>query len=401
MRSLGLNDTSLRQHGKPWISISQSLFRFPRGTNMNNIAKHLLHFLAGESHEPETGSSPVGPDSDLPRSTLRKLYDDIGHFLFSHRLDLTPLNFGCVHDYLAGGDGSMVDEMDRAIRDRRLSNGWVEDYLAGQESHVVLPDAFHKATGQVEEEMAQCLELLSRSVYQQKSYGDALDECTRTTSPESLMAQLRCLTLQMIEQGRLAEHEMRLSHGRVSELRTTLRSARQASKRDHLTGLPNRRGFERIVETWQGSTGTAGGVLAICDIDHFKLVNDRFGHDTGDRILKFVADQLLGLTKMGHGVARLGGEEFVILMPERTLEQAADDVDQVRLSLGERNLVDSVSETPIGSVTFSAGLMVISKTHPLDPVLRGADAALYAAKHAGRNRIHAMVDREHVLPIRW
>ncbi|MBJ6123352.1 GGDEF domain-containing protein [Sphingomonas mollis] len=339
------------------------------------------------------------PDSAPPRWNLRKLYDDIGLFLFSHRLDLTPLNFGCAHDYVAGSDRRIVDEVNRAIRERRLSNGWIEQYLAGQDSHVVMPDALHDATAQLAEELDRCLDQLGRSTERQKRYGTALDKTVRTASPDVLFTQLRDLTRQMVEQNKLAEIEMRLSHRRVSELRITLRSARQASKQDYLTGLQNRRGFERIVETWQGSQGGVGGVLAICDIDHFKLVNDRFGHDTGDRVLRYVADALHALAEMKHEVARLRGEEFVILMPDRTLDQAAREVNLIRESLGARCLIDRETKLPIGPVTFSAGLTALAKTDALAPALRRADAALYAAKRAGRNCIHAAVDRGQVIPM--
>lgn len=365
---------------------------------LRRASERLLSFLSGPSapNRVDIASAP-----DAKRSPMRKLYDDIGLFLFAHRLDLTPLNFGCAHDYVAGGDPQIVHEVDRAIQEKRLSNGWIEAHLASKDSHVVTPNMLHDATAQLAEELDQCLGLLRRSGDQQAGYGAALEHSVHIASPDDLLTHLRGLTVRMMEQNRLAEREIRMSHQRVGALQITLRAARQASKHDHLTGLPNRLGFERFVETWQGSEGGCGGVLAICDIDHFKTVNDRFGHATGDRVLKNVADALHTLTEKGHEVARMGGEEFVILMPGLALEQAACDVDLIRLSLQERELVDMVTKNPIGAVTFSAGLTAIYKTEAMAAALRRADAALYDAKRAGRNRIHGAVDKERTLALRW
>lgn len=365
---------------------------------LRRASERLLSFLSGPSTPAAVG---IAPAPDAERSPLRKLYDDIGLFLFAHRLDLTPLNFGCAHDYVAGGDPQITHEVDRAIQEKRLSNGWIEAHLASQDNHVVTPNMLHDATAQLAEELDQCLDLLRRSADQQEGYGATLENSVHIASPDDLLTHLRDLAMRMMEQNRLAEREIRMSHQRVGELQITLRAARQASKHDHLTGLPNRLGFERFVETWQGSEGGCGGVLAICDIDNFKTVNDRFGHATGDRVLKSVADALHALTEKGHEVARMGGEEFVILMPGLALEQAACDVDLIRLSLQERELVDIVTKDPIGTVTFSAGLTAIYKTEAMAAALRRADAALYDAKRAGRNRIHGAVDKERTLALRW
>ena len=368
------------------------------GQWLRRASEKLISFLFGRSGRNAVSITPV---RDLERSSLRKLYDDIGLFLFAHRLDLTPLNFGCAHDYISRTDPLIVEDVDRAIQRKRLSNGWVEAYLASQDSHVVTPAMLHDTTAQLAGELDQCLDMLWRSADQQEGYGAVLDNSADIASPDDLLTHLRGLTVRMMEQNRLAEREIRMSHQRVGELQITLRAARQASKHDHLTGLPNRLGFERFVETWQGSEGGCGGVLAICDIDNFKTVNDRFGHATGDRVLKSVADALHALTEKGHEVARMGGEEFVILMPGLALEQAACDVDLIRLSLQERELVDIVTKDPIGTVTFSAGLTAIYKTEAMAAALRRADTALYDAKRAGRNRIHGAVDKERTLALRW
>lgn len=180
-------------------------------------------------------------------------------------------------------------------------------------------------------------------------------------------------------QRRELEHQLRT----IELLRADL--AEQAV-RDHLTGLHNRRhlmsGLTRAV--------TAGGSLsvALIDIDHFKNINDRYGHAVGDAVLIRVATLLSGATNPGELVARYGGEEFVLVLAG---PDAFTRVDALR---------DRVAATPIAlgdgrtvTVTFSAG--VAARTGPETPemLLESADTALYAAKNAGRNRVATITSR--------
>lgn len=347
---------------------------------------------------------PDAPATDVPadprRSELRRLYDDIGQFLFAHQLDLTPLNFGCVQEYLGGDDRRLVADIDQALLDNRLSDGWIEDYLAGRQGSMMKPETLIDLAAQVEGELDRCLMLVSKSAEQATGYTESLSAGTGIANPEAMMAHLVELTREMIEQTRQVEGEMRESHRETSKLRTTLRAARRASELDHLTGLPNRRGFERRVKEMCAAHRDRQMVLALCDIDHFKAVNDRFGHDTGDRVLKFIARELGAIRRKGAEVARLGGEEFVILLPDCPVETAASEIDLLRGALETRRLIDRETQAPVGNVTFSAGVTAIEGgAEGLKPALRRADAALYAAKHAGRNRIYAAGARGELAPV--
>lgn len=152
---------------------------------------------------------------------------------------------------------------------------------------------------------------------------------------------------------------------------------------DPLTGVFNRRHLqarldELTVQTLQRPVVHA--LLAI-DIDHFKPINDRFGHAAGDRVLQQMVGVLAGRKRRGDTLFRTGGEEFCLLLPDTT------EADALKLAETLRELVATPELLPGHPVTVSIGVSVQASAQPPDHWLRQADQALYAAKHAGRNRV--------------
>jgi diguanylate cyclase (GGDEF)-like protein/PAS domain S-box-containing protein len=157
----------------------------------------------------------------------------------------------------------------------------------------------------------------------------------------------------------------------------------RAAATDPLTGLLNRAGFGRAaIEALAAARNGTPSTLAILDLDHFKAINDSWGHAVGDNALLMVADLLREHVRDGDDVGRIGGEEFAILFRGLTHGAAAPVCDRLRTLLAEERLPDS----DIG-VTMSAGLAELCPGLELDPIFEAADRALYRAKAGGRNRI--------------
>jgi two-component system cell cycle response regulator len=155
---------------------------------------------------------------------------------------------------------------------------------------------------------------------------------------------------------------------------------------DPLTGLGNRRYFERQIEPLfdQLERQDKAFSIMVFDIDHFKRVNDILGHDMGDQILKEVAARLVTNMRAVDIVSRYGGEEFMIAMPETTLEEAYIAAERVRAFIaGTPVFVDGKAL----EITTSAGVAEVTKGEQLRDVFRRADAALYVSKRNGRNRV--------------
>lgn len=182
---------------------------------------------------------------------------------------------------------------------------------------------------------------------------------------------------------RLEEHVMTAK--RRAEERA--REATLLASTDELTGLANRRAFLRHLDRQLEASTEFGWSLTIAmfDVDHFKSVNDRFGHMVGDRVLELVAARAVAVVRSGDLVGRLGGEEFGILMPGATAEDAAIVAERLRQTIESPAESDDGSWLP--SVTVSIGVASLETQHNGAELLAAADAALYAAKGAGRNRI--------------
>ena len=121
--------------------------------------------------------------------------------------------------------------------------------------------------------------------------------------------------------------------------------------------------------------------LIMIDIDHFKSINDRFGHDRGDQVLKAVVQRIQTVLRDTDTLARWGGEEFIVLSPQGTCEGVSLLAERLRLTLAESPIEG------VGLVTASFGVACYAAGDTLDALVKRADAGLYAAKHAGRNRV--------------
>lgn len=161
---------------------------------------------------------------------------------------------------------------------------------------------------------------------------------------------------------------------------------RDLASTDPLTGLPNRRAFmERLAQEWSRSRRYETEFsVAIGDVDHFKQVNDRFGHDVGDVVLKGIAELLADRIRTTDCAARIGGEEFALLLPETDREGAGVILDRVRLGIDALVWPIPGLETTISIGFVSCGAVAVDAPEPL---LALADRALYAAKDAGRNAL--------------
>ena len=164
--------------------------------------------------------------------------------------------------------------------------------------------------------------------------------------------------------------------------RELLRRLGREARRDQLTGLLNRRGFEERAGIELQRAHREGASIAIVsfDIDHFKHVNDEWGHEAGDRVLEDLARVFGSVSRGVDVIARVGGEEFVALLPNCEVEDARAYADRVRAEFA----AGGGSDLPRS--TLSAGITAALAPAEIDPLLQRADCALYAAKSAGRDR---------------
>ncbi|GAA4215635.1 GGDEF domain-containing protein [Sphingomonas endophytica] len=326
-----------------------------------------------------------------------RLFARIGAFLAAHRLSPDPAHYAFAYEVVANATGLV------AQRVAELTDGGVR--LTSQDiaslggvsvagTPVDPADDDGTMSGDVDVQQA----LLDRMMFQLDGFGDAMRivhaeandfgrdlqrsaDTMRDMGAEAGIEAITQLTADMIGRVQLAEARLDTALRETEELRTALDEARGSARTDPLTDLPNRRAFD---ETFAALHRDTPVTVAICDIDHFKQVNDNFGHAVGDRVIRMVAQTLA--SEKGMMVARYGGEEFALLFENVRLDDAAQIVERVRRTISERRPRVRETGESIGTISFSAGVAEGRVGEGRAALMARADAALYRAKDQGRAR---------------
>lgn len=373
----------------------------------HGLTDRLTRWARGFSSRPDEEDAPpeqrprAGSATNREVTRRRQLYGEIGDFLFAHDLDLTPINFSVALDYLTGANIGVEKAIKAVLMERgKITNSWVESVAADQRADEVTAESLASMLDKVEDNLGQFTGLMHESRASAKDYGAALQEQARDLidggDNQTVLARLVGLTRSMVEKTRQVESQLRENQKQTQALKSSLETARRAAEHDHLTGLPNRRAFEGVLREELVLARQQGEDLSVafCDIDHFKLVNDTHGHETGDRVLKFVAGLLAKASNDHCHVARHGGEEFVMLFRGKSAAEACEAVDCVREDLATRSLVNRANGERMERVSFSAGVANVLAYEDPRTALKAADRALYLAKEHGRNRVYLAAETE-------
>lgn len=182
-----------------------------------------------------------------------------------------------------------------------------------------------------------------------------------------------------------------LAHSRqeIETLKRELEHARIEALTDPLTGALNRRGFEMQFSRVLAESESSGSAISMImlDIDHFKKINDTHGHLFGDKVIRGVAEVLKANVKGRDAIARLGGEEFGVLLPETPLSGALALADKIRLMVERGRIRRQDGQNEVGGITVSLGVAELDPNEDTVAFINRADQALYLSKENGRNRV--------------
>jgi len=240
--------------------------------------------------------------------------------------------------------------------------------------------------------------ILQAQVSDNEAYSQRLDGANARLAQSQAAGPIGEIVLALIEDNRAmrdklfkVRNQLEESRLRVMRLQTNLERSEEAGMRDVVTMIGNRRFFDMaLAEEMERARETSGDFcLALADLDRFKLVNDRFGHLVGDRLLRLFAEILKQNVRGQDRVARFGGEEFAILLPGAGIGQATEAVQRIRRVLESKQWTLEPSGERVGRVTASFGLAQLRPNETGDDLLRRVDANLYEAKAKGRNCVVA------------
>ncbi|MEM6364695.1 MAG: GGDEF domain-containing protein [Planctomycetota bacterium] len=226
---------------------------------------------------------------------------------------------------------------------------------------------------------------ISAAVRQNMNAAGTVDVAT-DSSPGSSDARLVTLLGQMMSTNEALQSRLAAAESQLEEQTQQIESYLAEARTDGLTGLHNRRAFDKkldeLFEIYR--KGGTTFVLVLIDIDHFKSINDTYGHPVGDVVLQQVATKLEADLSDALMVARFGGEEFAILT-DAPIRLAAQQMNAFRKALAEQTITAGGDTL---QVTISVGLSRPKDDLAIGPLVRRADEALYAAKKVGRNRVY-------------
>jgi len=369
-----------------------------KATQSNEPVGRLLGWLGlrhARGDAPDASHAP--PDGDGSRNLAREaryeLAASITSFLVDNDLDVSPTNLLLAHAAFSGRNPRLARQIvARAQSGDGISQKWLnelDEQDNGQPDRVEIDRLMTRLETNIEAFQANTRE--ARSVT--SDYGTELEQhvvdLEQLEKTGRIVSSLADLAKVMLERTRKAEDDMRKSEDEAKALRRSLDRAKRDAELDYLTGLPNRRAFEALLDRHYKEARAAVEPLSIafCDIDEFKKVNDLHGHEAGDRVIKAIADTLARISDDHCHVARHGGEEFVMLFRGLTPTQAAEKLDDAREALADRRLINRKTDEPFGQITFSGGVADVFGHGDTRAALKAADEALYKAKAAGRNCI--------------
>jgi diguanylate cyclase len=323
----------------------------------------------------------------------------------SLRQSAVPRNYEIWYVYATGYNAPLNKIINETLaRNGKLTEADLEQIYETYLSQIKTTERIDKVGARVIGEIDDVMTLITEALGMSASYDDSLSRATQKLAVAHERDQVKPIvesllqsTHEMRDTNKALENRLSLSKTEISNLQQSLEAIRAESLTDPLTGLGNRKYFDRSIETAVQNALASGEPLSLLmfDIDHFKSFNDSYGHLTGDQVLRLVGMSLKQTIKGQDITARYGGEEFAVVLPNTALRQALTVADHIRRAVMAKELKKKSTGEILGRVTISVGVSMLKPGDDTDSLIERADACLYAAKRNGRNRVICEVDPEY------
>jgi diguanylate cyclase len=320
-------------------------------------------------------------------------------FIGMHRLSANPVNYTVWYEYLLDTQPALKQEIEKHISEKiqitdQLMGAWFETFLSdvdqislkkSQADLIELIAKFADSTSLAEAQVHQFDQTLRHSEQELVESSNSLDAIVSylLDSTKTMQASMEVMK-QQIQDSRLE----------INALQERLESALEEALSDPLTGLINRKGLSNAIENLLLSVESLNSTpsLLMLDIDHFKKINDTYGHPLGDRVIKMVGDILKKQIKGKDTAARYGGEEFCIMLPETELTDAVKVAENIRQTIEKTRINRASDNQEICRITISIGVACYQPDQSITDWFERADSALYRSKNEGRNRVTSFED---------
>ncbi len=313
-----------------------------------------------------------------------------------HEAAFNPVTFTLWYEYVAGINPALAAAIDQALKEgQQIDDNTVvalyQRYIAPSDEAVMA-----QISSEMERLLASVAQSASQTGDQAGAFGDQLNGLNQALASRDVeqlrprLTEVMAGTAVMKSSVDALQQKVSVSQDEINKLRGDLDRATSEALLCPMTGILNRRGFEKKIESLL-SQQTADGhshCLVMLDIDHFKQVNDTHGHLVGDRVLQAVGEILrTAMTDANHAAARYGGEEFALLLPQTSLDHSIELAEAVRNRTKALKIRNRTTQEVLLTVTISGGVTAMKPDDDAASLISRADAALYAAKKAGRDRV--------------
>ena len=345
--------------------------------------------------EPEQ-RAPVGPNLKHVFQNAAKAFD----LIHKYRTPPDPKTYSLWYAYAAGTDAGLIQRVDALLAANKGLNPYDIDSICREFLAEDTGEAERQSIGlAIEKEIESVLQIIQQGVQSSDEFGASLDEASKQLVPHSLSGDdLAALVSGLVEDNRrMAATTQELNQGlkdsrkQIATLHKELEEVQNQCLRDPLTAISNRRAFdERLERAILEATETGENLcLALADIDHFKRVNDTYGHQVGDLVLQNFAAVISQNIKGQDMVARYGGEEFAIILPHTDLFSAYNLLVKIKYNFKNSKVEPEGTGKSVSEVTASFGVVRFEPGMTSRDLIEQADSFLYEAKHAGRDRVKA------------
>lgn len=314
---------------------------------------------------------------------------------------LHPIAYAVWYDYVAQHNPALTTAVDAHLEqhgqlDEAITQSLYFKHVAGSPEQVDLElkvaDGLHRV-------MASMADSAARANSETARFGSSLSRLSQALTSSGptqgdALAETLAETLQMQQAMASLQSRLHDSQREISNLREEVRRARHEALADELTGLANRRAFDQRLAACLAEAmaeASPSPCLVMGDIDHFKAINDTYGHSFGDQVLRAVAEVLRSVLPADGLAARIGGEEFALLLVRGSLGEAQEVAERARQRIGAARVRRQATDETIARVTLSLGVTQLKPGESAREFCDRADQALYGSKRGGRDRVTVLL----------
>lgn len=312
-----------------------------------------------------------------------------------HKLAPTPVNYSIFYSYLSGTSMALNEVIDGIISEKKTFTVAImlelyEKYVNGTaflQQQEKIQKTLEKVMSEASNEIRHVNNGATSFDERLNKYAESLSTTSDAHATALILKKVMQDTRDMVSNNLEIQTRMQETNAEILKMKAELEAVKATAEKDVLTSLKNIGSFDKAIDRVVCNPNKVNATLIMLDIDHFKRVNDSFGHLVGDRVIRYVSGLLSQVVGPDHHISRYGGEEFAILLTNQSIEAAAQLADKVSVTMSNSKLQRKDSGETIGKVTVSAGITVLKSNDSIDSLIERAVKALHEAKESGRNKI--------------